>query len=87
VTTPPDLPPCDPGNELLAAGASRLTGSLADTADGQRFMLTIRTPSTTLSVFLTREEARGWGEGIIKLAATMNGLAVAPGLARRKRPS
>jgi hypothetical protein len=84
MTTPPD-PPCDPGNELLAGGASRLTGSLADTAEGQRFMLTIRTASTTLSVFLTRDEARGWGESIIRLAASMNGLAVAPGLGRKKR--
>lgn len=80
-------PPCDPGNELLAGGPAKLTGSLADTADGQRFMLTIRTTSTTLSVFLTRDEARGWGESIIRLAASMNGLVVAPGLARKRRPS
>ena len=83
MTIPPG-PAADPGNELLAAGPSRLTGSLADTADGQRFMLTIRTASTTLSVFLTREEARGWGESIIRLAASMNGLAVAKGLRPRK---
>jgi len=84
MTVPPD-PPCDPGNGLLAAGPARLTGSLADTADGQRFMLTIRTPSTTLTVFLTRQEARGWGESIIRMAGSMNGLAVAPALARRKK--
>ena len=50
-------------------------------------MLTIRTPSTTLSVFLTRDEARGWGQQIVTLAGAMNGLVVPQGLIRKRKTS
>jgi hypothetical protein len=76
---------CDAGNVLLSTQPCKLIGSVADTAEGSRLMLTIRTPSTTLTVFLTRAEAREWGQNILAMGAQVNGLAAAPGLARKGR--
>lgn len=76
--------PHDPENELLGPVPSQLSGELVDTPDGQRYALTLRTPCTTLTVFLTRTEALAWGNGIVGLARTMNGLVVPRGLGGKR---
>jgi hypothetical protein len=75
------LPPIDPGNPLLDGGPARLTTSVVETADGQRLALTIRTASTTLTVFLNQDGARTWAANITGTAGRMSaaGLIVAPG--------
>lgn len=75
--------PADMGNGLLAETPANLTTSLANTPSGQRMVMTIRTPSATVSVFLNGQDAQRWGDQIRGLAAQMSsaGLIVAgPGL-------
>jgi hypothetical protein len=82
MTTPPDAPPpVDPGNQLLAETSAQLTTGLIQTPAGQRLALTIRTPSTTLTVLLQQGDARAWAAGILGAANQMSssGLIVANG--------
>lgn len=69
----------DAGNHLLAAGECMLFTGLATTPAGQRMVMTIRTPSTTLTLFLDESEAGTWGRQITRDAARMSktGLIVA----------
>jgi hypothetical protein len=76
----PDRPVGDIHNSLLGPGPATLETALADSPNGKVMLLTIRTASTTLTVFLSGREARAWGERIIADAAQMPGgaLVVAP---------
>lgn len=74
--TPTPVPPADPGNQLLAAGPANLTTAIADTPEGKRLVMTIRTTSATVTVFLERDDARNWGSTISNNADQMGGLAV-----------
>lgn len=78
--TTPNVPPVDAGNTLLGETPSVLSTAVMDTPGGQRLALTIRTPSTTLTVLLGRDDARSWhgalGQGVDQM--TVSGLILAP---------
>lgn len=58
--TQPEKPPIDPGNTLLDICQATQETALVDTPQGQRLAYTIRTPSTTLTVFLAKTDADQW---------------------------
>lgn len=79
MTTP--APPVDTGNTLLGETPAQLTTALIQTPAGQRLALTIRTPSTTLTVLLGKDDAATWAANIKGTADQMScsGLIVAKG--------
>lgn len=79
--TAPQVPPVDPGNQLLAEVPAQLTMAVLGTPQGQRLALTIRTASTTLTVMLAGPDARNWAQMITRAAESMSaaGLIVANG--------
>jgi hypothetical protein len=79
--TTPEVPVFDEGNQLLSGVASQLTTKLVDTPVGQQLAMTVRTASTTLTVFLGGPEAREWAAQITRDSAAMSGAGlVVPGL-------
>ena len=91
MTTPPNgsapaaptqLPPADPGNPSLAPGPAMLTISNVRIAGpevrdtGDRVLATIRTPSTTLTVFLPREDAEQWAAALSAAARNCSPLVL-----------
>jgi hypothetical protein len=74
MTTPPQPPPFDPGNQLLGETPAQITTALVDTPRGQRMALTVRTGSTTMTVFLSRDDAHAWAQAINTSAGQMSGL-------------
>jgi hypothetical protein len=72
-------PPFDAGNPLLGEVPAQLTTTLMETAAGQRLALTIRTPSTTVTVLLQSGDARAWASALTRAADSMSaaGLIVA----------
>lgn len=79
--TQPEPPPVDTGNQLLGETPATLTTALMQTAGGQRLALTIRTPSTTLTVLLGKADADMWARNVSGTASAMSasGLIVASG--------
>jgi hypothetical protein len=79
--TPPQVPPVDPGNQLLSEVPAQFTTAIVDTTQGQRLALTIRTASTTLTVLLQGKDARNWNQQFTKTVESMSvaGLIVANG--------
>jgi hypothetical protein len=80
MTTPMPPTPFDTGNELLAAGPANLFASLMEIpGTGQVLMLTIRTPSATVTVALNQDSGRAWADQIRGEAGKMSaaGLIVA----------
>jgi hypothetical protein len=67
-------PPFDPGNQLLAGGPAQLTVDEVLTPQGKAATLTIRTASTTLTVFLSREDLAAWAQSMQQRADAMSGL-------------
>lgn len=66
-------PLVDVGNELLTQVQARLdTGSLA-TPGGKTGVVTIRTASTTLTVFIGTADLRNWASLLSELADEMSG--------------
>lgn len=65
--------PVDPGNPLLAAQPSQIFTAIANTPVGQRLIMTLRTPSTTLTLFLDKNEAANWGAQITGESVKMSG--------------
>lgn len=83
MTMPVEPAPLDVGNTLLAETGAQLTTALVPTAQGQRLAFTIRTPSTTLTVFLVKDDAIAWAGNVRNMAKQMSssGLIVAtPGV-------
>lgn len=78
---PIEVPPVDPGNQLLADHGAQIACAPVDTSAGQRLALTIRTPSTTLTVFLQKQDAENWAAMIAQAALSVSGLIV-PGVAQ-----
>jgi hypothetical protein len=78
----PDVPLFDEGNKLLGELPSQLTTDVIDTPGGQRLALTIRTPTTTLTIFLRGADAKSWARQLVSEAAMLSdsGLAVANGI-------
>lgn len=81
MTPPPQVPPVDPGNQLLSEAPALFTTAILATPQGQRLALTIRTATTTLTVLLQGPDARNWGQQLAKAAESMSvaGLVVANG--------
>jgi hypothetical protein len=72
VTQPPSQL-FDTGNPLLAQGPSRLeTGSVSSPA-GTIGMITVRTASTTLTLFAAEADVREWATLLGELADTLGG--------------
>ena len=68
-----DPVPYDPANPLLASGPSQLATGIFTSPDGLKAgALTIRTPSATVTVFLSTEELRAWSATIASLADRMS---------------
>ena len=68
-----DIPLFDEGNKLLGELPAQLTTDVIDTPAGQRLALTIRTPTTTLTVFLQGADAKNWAHQLSSEAAVMSG--------------
>ena len=83
VTTPPTPAPTafDTGNPLLSEQPAQLTTALIQTPAGQRLATTIRTPSSTVTVFLACVDARAWAAKLTADSGAMSvtGLVVANG--------
>lgn len=71
-------PPADPGNVLLTEVPSELSTTVIDTPNGQRLMVTVRTPSTTLTLFLQKQMGESWIEVIQTSVDQMTSLTIAP---------
>jgi hypothetical protein len=78
---PGQVPVADMANALLGETPAQLVTQLVDTPAGQRLAMTIRTPSTTLTVFLAAADAKTWARQLGGEAAGMSasGLVVANG--------
>lgn len=74
MTAAVQAPPIDVGNQLLGGVPAQLTVSEQMTPSGKAAALTIRTPSTTLTVFLAREELADWAGTMQRTADQMGGL-------------
>ncbi len=76
-----DIPLYDEGNKLLGELPAQLTTDVIDTIAGQRLALTIRTPTTTLTVFLRGADAKNWAKQLTSESAVMSdsGLIAANG--------
>lgn len=85
MSQPQPIPPVDPANQLLAETPAQLTTGLIDTPAGQRLALTIRTPSTTVTVLLQGADAKTWAAVLTREAATMSqtGLIIANGAVKK----
>jgi hypothetical protein len=69
----------DPGNEHIEPGPVTFDMSPVQTSAGPRLMMTIRTSSATVSVFLDRDTAKNVGNAITQAADQVSPLLVAPG--------
>lgn len=78
---PPQPQPVDVANSLLGETPAQMTAGQIQTAAGQRMALTIRTPSTTLTVLLGEADAKAWAAGLTAAAGQMSksGLIIANG--------
>lgn len=75
--------PYDTGNVLLGETPAELACTVVPTGDGQRLAVTIRTASTTLTVLLSKQDARLWAGAIKGNADKMSSLiAATSGLAQ-----
>lgn len=79
--TPQDLkmPPVDTGNPLLNEGPAILQATPVNTAAGQRLALTIKTPTTTLTILLIKDDAGNWRDTISEGIGKMSGLIIPNG--------
>jgi hypothetical protein len=68
----------DTANTLLQPSPVVLFTGTTDTPQGQRAIITIRTASTTLSIFLDKKDVQAWAGQLHGLAAqiTASGLTV-----------
>jgi hypothetical protein len=67
------VPLFDEGNGLLGELPAQLTTEVRDTPLGQRLVMTVRTPTTTLTVFLRGPDAKNWAHQMSSEAASMSG--------------
>jgi hypothetical protein len=69
--------PWDPANSLLHETQAQITAQRVDTPDGPRVVVTMRTASTTCTVFLAKGNAIAAADKIASEAAKLPGLALA----------
>jgi hypothetical protein len=76
------IPLLDEGNKLLGELPAQLTTDVISTTAGRRLVLTIRTPTTTLTVFLGAADAKNWARQLSAVAGTVSdsGLITANGI-------
>lgn len=74
--TMPQMPPLDPGNPILAEAQAILSCTPVNGPGGQRLAMTIRTATTTLTIFLAKDDAGRWRDTMSDGIAKMNGLIV-----------
>ena len=69
----------DTGNLLLSEQPARLLTAIVETPNGQRLAYTVRTPSTTVTVFLTKTDIEAWAKQGTEASQRMSaaGLTVA----------
>jgi hypothetical protein len=75
----PPMQPIDQSNPILNEGPAIIQATPVNTAAGQRLALTIRTPTTTLTILLIKDDAGRWRDTISDGIGRMNGLIVANG--------
>jgi hypothetical protein len=64
----------DPNNPILATGPARLdTGTITVPQAGKLGVFTVRTPSTTVTVMLSAEDARSWADLFDEVARDLGG--------------
>ena len=97
MTTPQPVPLVDQCNTLLAQIPAQLHTGMLTTSAGKAGVLTFRTSSATLTVFLTADDLRQWSSILTGLADQMTGGVVpataadvavlnnAPGLTKRSK--
>lgn len=73
MTTPPQVPLIDAGNSLIAQVPAQLYTGSVTTPAGKIGVLTIRTSSTTLTVFLEADDLRNWVQLLTSLADQLTG--------------
>jgi hypothetical protein len=76
-----DIPLLDEGNKLLMELPAQLTTDVIGTPGGQRLAMTVRTPTTTLTVFLRGSDAKKWAHQLTVESSVMSdtGLVTANG--------
>jgi hypothetical protein len=72
----PAAPVFDTGNQLLTDGPAQLVTAPIPTPAGQRLALTVRTGSTTVTVFLTKADVANWRDQLATEHGKMNGLII-----------
>ena len=72
--------PWDPANTLLQETQCQVTAESVDTPGGPRTAVTVRTASTTVTVFLRKGDAIAAAEKISGEAAKLPGLALGDAL-------
>jgi hypothetical protein len=75
----PEASAFDRDNPFLQEIPAQCVTDVVQTPGGQRMVLTIRTPGTTVTVFLMRDDAEKWRDQISATIARMNGLIVPGG--------
>jgi hypothetical protein len=75
----PPMQPIDPSNPILNEGPAVIMATPVNTAAGQRLALTIRTPTTTITILLMKDDASRWRDTVSEGISKMNGLIVANG--------
>lgn len=73
-----NTPAADPGNLFLTETPSGLSSTVISTPAGQRLMLTIRTSSATVTVFLQKQMGDAWMKVIQDGLDQMSSLTIAP---------
>lgn len=71
--TTPDNPLVDLGNQLLAQVPARMDTGTITTPAGKSGVLTFRTASTTLTVFVGASDLRDWAKIMNQLASDLSG--------------
>lgn len=68
----------DEGNHMLSECPAGMTAIGVKTPDGPRLLVTIRTPSTTLSVYLSTDDVRSWAGMLIHGAQGLGSALIVP---------
>lgn len=77
----PPMPPVDPGNPILNEGPAVFMATPVNTQGGQRLAVTIRTPTTTITILLIKDDAKSWRDTFTEGIGKMSGLIIANGSA------
>lgn len=75
----PPMPPIDQGNPILNEGPAVFQCTPVTTAGGQRLAMTIRTPTTTMTILLMKDDASSWRDTLTEGIGKMSGLILANG--------